>query len=140
MRAGRPTTSPTSEDRATYALASRCVTKRGWNFFPLSSEATREDGGTEVARRTAARRLRGAALPPLPGRTTGCVTGVPLFNAVTLATKKGVKMPVICCEPKRLINVSKLLHCAVQKENCSIETCSATRISLFLIAPHFLKQ
>ena len=50
VRAGRPTTSPMSEDRATYALASRCVTKRGWNFFPLSSEAAREDGGTEVSR------------------------------------------------------------------------------------------
>ena len=50
VRAGRPTTSPTSEDRATYALASRRVTKRGWNFSPLSSEAAREDGGTEAAR------------------------------------------------------------------------------------------
>jgi hypothetical protein len=50
VREGRPTTSPTSEYRATYALASRCVTKRGWHFFPLSSEAAREDGGAEASR------------------------------------------------------------------------------------------
>jgi hypothetical protein len=71
------------------------------------------------------------ALPPLPGRTTGCVT-VPSFNA---GNQIGVKMPVICYEQKRLSNVSKLLHCVVQKENCSIATCSALPISLLKQRP-----